>query len=79
MVAPELGRDEHVGVAAAGVAAWDVERLLPGVHIVVEPGDVAGRVALEVVVAILHRPEHYANRQKRRENHRAFAAGSRSR
>jgi hypothetical protein len=41
---------------ASRIAARDVEGLLPGVHVLVEPRDVAGRVVLEFVVAVLRRP-----------------------
>src|SRR5262249_8089776 len=52
IVAPELGRDEHVCIPAPGVAPRDIERLFPGVYVIVEPRDVRGGVALEVRVAI---------------------------
>src|SRR5690348_11116773 len=52
VVAPESGRDEYVRVPAPGVAPRVIERLFPGIHVIVEPRDVRRRVALEVGVVV---------------------------
>src|SRR4051812_12992322 len=54
MVPPKTGRDKHVRVSPPRVAPRDIESLLTGVYIVVQPRDVRGGVALEFPIGIRH-------------------------